>query len=190
MADTISPSQSQESLSAVSEFASPKVSLTPTESEINGPAFEALDGRLAKGSVEQLGYPSPPPSDIELFSTTVESSTPHDEAIDHSLPRELAIDPDRLIELASTVQTVPQETGFFTILGGFLVDMLFELGFLIWLFLKTAVPGIVTVLVHTVLVIVSGILTLLKPLTGYQGPMIKTKRRRVKPYPVSVPRMD
>ena len=34
--DTISPSHSQESLTSVAEFASPKASLTPTESEING----------------------------------------------------------------------------------------------------------------------------------------------------------
>src|SRR5260221_5882898 len=270
-----------------------------------GPTFEAakLDGRLAKEGVEQSGYPSPPPSDIELSSTAVDSGATHDESVDHSLPRELAIDPDRLVgppqlrsilrhsplssynrpsssrpplpssariptptsgsprqrrlssspiptrslirlsearssllnvsyplrqvELASTVQTIPQETGFFTILGGFLIDMFFELSFLIWWILKTAIPGIVTLLVHTVLVIVSGILTLLEPLTvrgiffrcrlscsfspyervtgllflyfgslplfftqGYKGPLIQTKRRRAKTYPVSKPRMD
>ncbi len=193
-----------------------------------GPTFEAakLDGRLAKEGVEQSGYPSPPPSDIELSSTAVDSGATHDESVDHSLPRELAIDPDRLVgppqlrsilrhsplssynrpsssrpplpssariptptsgsprqrrlssspiptrslirlsearssllnvsyplrqvELASTVQTIPQETGFFTILGGFLIDMFFELSFLIWWILKTAIPGIVTLLVHTV----------------------------------------
>ena len=40
------------------------------------------------------------------------------------------------LEIASTVQTIPQETGFFTILGPFLVDMSIELAVLFWFFIS------------------------------------------------------
>lgn len=39
-------------------------------------------------------------------------------------------------EIASTVQTVPQDTGFFTILGPFLLDMSIEISYLLWFFLS------------------------------------------------------
>jgi len=87
------------------------------------------------------------------------------------------------IDLASTVQTVPQLTGFFSILGGFLVDMTFELSYLFWFFVSEVFfPGIYHFLRFVVLLIVYFLIVIASPILGDRGKSlrIKTTRRRVR----------
>jgi len=60
------------------------------------------------------------------------------------------------LEIANTVQTIPQDTGFWTILGPFLIDMTFEIAYLLWFFLSEVLYprlwSIIVVLASPVLV--------------------------------------
>ena len=62
----------------------------------------------------------------------------------------------RQLEIANTVQTIPQDTGFWTILGPFLIDMTFEIAYLLWFFLSEVLYprlwSIIVVLASPVLV--------------------------------------
>ncbi|KAF9512553.1 hypothetical protein BS47DRAFT_1055700 [Hydnum rufescens UP504] len=83
------------------------------------------------------------------------------------------------IELASTIQTVPQSTGFFSIIGGFLIDMTFELTYLFWFFLSEVVfPRLHDLLRFTVLLVLSLFFSILGPFLGERGPSLHRKYTR------------
>jgi hypothetical protein len=75
---------------------------------------------------------TPPASLLSLFASD-QIPSPRETYVNRPLrlPKQL--------EIASTVQTIPQDTGFFTILGPFLVDMSIELTLLLWFFLRQMV---------------------------------------------------
>jgi len=210
------------------EVETPRMSLTPTNSELAlNDGFEPakLDKPLTSATSDTTGYPSPPISDVGLASAP--TGGPGVEAGDeiaqlHALPRELTIDTDTLvrspnpvrptpgsplpsrnhdvppptknrtywfvtllyyfslqIELTSTIQTVPQSTGFFSIIGGFLIDMTFELTYLFWFFLSEVLfPRLHDLLRFTVLFALSLFFAIAGPFLGESGPSLHRKYTR------------
>lgn len=62
------------------------------------------------------------------------------------------------LEIANTIQTIPQDTGFWSILGPFLLDMTLEIAYLFWFFLSEVLyPRLWVILVFLASPILVGI---------------------------------
>jgi len=108
--------------------------------EISRPMVNGVGASLnGKLDLSTKTYPSPPESEDGIASPVLvnEGVEEDQDCVVRSLPTELQIDPQELLELASIIQVIPQETGFLSILPSFLLDMTFEFAGLFWFFLST-----------------------------------------------------
>ena len=147
-----------------SEFTSTHANGAETDTEDEIAKLHALPRELAVDADTLVRSPRPVrtapsaplpsrPPDVHWFHL---AHTPHPPATNptFTLIYHLFVFFFQQIELASKVQTVPQSTGFFSILGGFLVDMSFELSILLWFFIEQVLfPGLVHVLEFILLLI-------------------------------------
>lgn len=86
----------------------------------------------------------------------------------------------RQLEIANTIQTIPQETGFWHILGPFLIDMTFEIAYLLWFFLSSVLyPRLWSLIVILASPVLVGILS---PLLLFNSISDRNVRTSLKKY--------
>lgn len=114
------------------------------------------DSKQSPSSDEPTSYPSPPASDVDptpdnpnnlptqleidpdrLVRSTRIGATRGRASTSAPKPRPtLTRSKTSQLEIATTIQTIPQETGFWSILGPFLIDMSLEVFGLTWFFMS------------------------------------------------------
>jgi hypothetical protein len=83
------------------------------------------------------------------------------------------------LEIANTIQTNPQETGFWSIIGPFLIDMTFEIAYLIWFFLSEVLyPRLWTIVVILASPVLVGVLAPILIFNSISNPNIRTSLKR------------
>lgn len=85
----------------------------------------------------------------------------------------------RQLEIANTIQTIPQETGFWSILGPFLIDMTFEIAYLLWFFLSEVLyPRLWTILVILASPVLVGVSVPVLIFNSISNPTIRTSPKK------------